>query len=90
VFPVEVRYSSISASYQLGGAIFGGFTPIIGVALSASYPGQWVPLAIFYSILAGLSFLGVLLLAMAGFATKTQTDDATVANVVSVHAVAAH
>ncbi len=52
VFPVEVRYSSISAAYQLGGAIFGGFTPMIGVALSSSYPGQWMPLAIFYSVLA--------------------------------------
>ena len=50
--PGGSRYSSMSASYQLGGAIFGGFTPMIGVALSASYPGQWVPLAIFYSILA--------------------------------------
>jgi len=68
VFPVEVRYSAISASYQLGGAIFGGFTPMIGVALSASYPGQWVPLAVFYSILAGLSFLGTLFLAVTGVA----------------------
>jgi MFS family permease len=68
VFPVEIRYSAISASYQLGGAIFGGFTPMIGVALSASYPGQWLPLAIFYSILAGVSFLGVLLLAISGLA----------------------
>ncbi|MEH2510421.1 MFS family permease [Nitrobacteraceae bacterium AZCC 1564] len=66
VFPVEVRYSAISASYQLGGAIFGGFTPMIGVALSANYPGQWLPLAIFYSILAGFSFLGTLLLAVSG------------------------
>jgi MFS family permease len=82
VFPVEVRYSSISASYQLGGAIFGGFTPMIGVALSASYPGQWVPLAIFYSVLAGFSFLGVLLLATAGFAT----EESGVANAAPAHA----
>jgi MFS family permease len=68
VFPVEVRYSSISASYQLCSAIFGGFTPMIGVALSSSYPGQWMPLAIFYSILAAISFTGVLLLSLAGFA----------------------
>ncbi len=73
VFPVEVRYSAISASYQLGGAIFGGFTPMIGVALAANYPGQWLPLAIFYSILAGISFLGTLLLAISGVA---QVQDA--------------
>jgi len=89
VFPVEVRYSSISASYQLGGAIFGGFTPMIGVALSASYPGQWFPLAIFYSVLAGFSFLGVLLLAMAGFATKTKTDGIAVVNAAPAHAAVA-
>jgi MFS family permease len=70
VFPVAVRYTAISAAYQVGGAIFGGFTPIIGVMLSASYPGVWMPLAIFYSILAGISFLGVLLLSHAGFAPE--------------------
>jgi MFS family permease len=66
VFPIEVRYSAISSSYQLGGAIFGGFTPMIGVALSNGYPGQWWPLAIFYSVLAGFSFLGTLCLAVRG------------------------
>jgi MFS family permease len=89
VFPVEVRYSSLSASYQLGGAIFGGFTPMIGVALSASYPGQWLPLAIFYSILAGFSFLGVLLLAKAGFATSTKTDGVVTVNAAPAHAAVA-
>jgi hypothetical protein len=84
VFPVEVRYTSISASYQLGGAIFGGVTPMIGVALSASYPDQWISLAIFYSVLAGFSFLGVLFLSMAGFATRTDGD--TVVKAASVHA----
>jgi MFS family permease len=70
VFPVEVRYTSISAAYQLGGAIFGGFTPMIGVMLSSHYPNDWMPLAIFYSILAGISCLGVLLLAWTGFAAQ--------------------
>ncbi|MCX7309378.1 MAG: MFS transporter [Afipia sp.] len=70
VFPVEVRYTSISAAYQLGAAIFGGFTPMIGVVLSNNYPGSWLPLAIFYSILAGFSFLGVFLLSYSGFAAK--------------------
>ena len=47
---------------QLGGAIFGGFTPMIGVVLSEHYQGQWLPLAIFYSLLAGISFFAILLL----------------------------
>jgi MFS family permease len=86
VFPVEVRYTSISAAYQLGGAIFGGFTPIIGVMLSTSYPGQWLPLAIFYSVLAGISLLGVMLLSYAGFAAKHGQPN--VAPVIAVKAVA--
>lgn len=86
VFPVEVRYTSISAAYQLGGAIFGGFTPMIGVVLSSNYPGQWWPLAIFYSVLAGVSFLGVLLLSYAGFAAKH--GQANAAPVISAKAVA--
>ncbi|WP_213775177.1 MFS transporter [Bradyrhizobium sp. dw_78] len=81
VFPVEVRYTSISAAYQLGGAIFGGFTPMIGVVLSNNYPGSWMPLAIFYSILAGISFLGVFLLSSAGFAGSEQPSG--VASVIS-------
>ncbi|MGQ7405213.1 hypothetical protein ACTGVO_11540, partial [Streptococcus suis] len=86
VFPVEVRYTSISAAYQLGGAIFGGFTPMIGVVLTSNYPGQWWPLAIFYSVLAGISFLGVLLLSYAGFAAKH--GQANAAPVISAKAVA--
>jgi MFS family permease len=86
VFPVEVRYTSISAAYQLGGAIFGGFTPMIGVVLSSSYPGQWLPLAIFYSVLAGVSLLGVTLLSYAGFATKYGQPN--VAPVISAKTVA--
>src|SRR5581483_7814100 len=37
---------------------------------SSSYPNNWIPLAIFYSILAGISCLGVLLLAWTGFAAQ--------------------
>lgn len=86
VFPVEVRYTSISAAYQLGGAIFGGFTPMIGVVLSSSYPGQWLPLAIFYSVLAGVSLLGVVLLSYAGFAAKHGQPN--VAPIISAKAIA--
>jgi MFS family permease len=76
VFPIEVRYSAISSSYQLGGAIFGGFTPMIGVALSNDYPGRGLPLAIFYSVLAGLSFLGTLCLAVRGTSAPRSVAEA--------------
>jgi predicted MFS family arabinose efflux permease len=80
VFGANIRYSAISASYQLGGAIFGGFTPMIGVMLAKAYPGQWIPLAFFYTILSGLSFFGVVLLAGNGYGLEmgSTTTDGTV------------
>lgn len=74
VFPVEIRYSAMSSAYQLGGAIFGGFTPMIGVMLSSAYPGHWLPLAIFYSVLAGFSLLGTVLLALRGSTLPSQDE----------------
>lgn len=70
LFPPNVRYSSMSAAYQIGGAIFGGLTPMIGVLLSQRYPNEWLPLALFYSVLAGVSFTGVLLLNRFGYNDK--------------------
>jgi metabolite-proton symporter len=75
LFPVQNRYTSISVAYQLGGAIFGGFTPMIGVVLSASYPGMWLPLAIFYSALASVSLIGVSLLPYANAVTDQGPTD---------------
>ena len=45
-FPAHLRYSGIS-------------TPIIGTLLASRYAGQWLPLAIFFSLLAALSLFGV-------------------------------
>jgi MFS family permease len=53
-FETRVRYSGISLSYQLCGAIAGGLTPLVGALIAHRFPGNWVPLAIFYS---GLSFV---------------------------------
>jgi MFS family permease len=59
VFPTHVRYSGISLSYQVCGAIAGGLTPLVGTWLAHEYVGQWLPLAIFYTCLAGVSLLSV-------------------------------
>jgi MFS family permease len=67
IFAANIRYTAMSAAYQLGGAMFGGFTPILGVLLSERYTGEWLPLAIFYSVLAGVSFMGVVLLYRSGY-----------------------
>jgi MFS family permease len=56
-FPVRVRYSAISLSYQVCAALAGGLTPLIGTLLAHRYPGAWWPLAVFYSVLAGVSLV---------------------------------
>lgn len=58
-FPAHLRYSGISIAYQLICAIAGGSTPIIGTLLASRFAGQWLPLAIFFSLLAALSLFGV-------------------------------
>ncbi|MDB5835907.1 MAG: hypothetical protein JWR14_5737 [Caballeronia sp.] len=62
VFPVRVRYSAISISYQVCGAIAGGLTPLVGTWLAHKFTGQWWPLAVFYTCLAGISLLSIVAL----------------------------
>ena len=62
VFPTRVRYSAISLSYQVCGAIAGGLTPLVGTWLAHRYVGQWWPLAVFYTCLAGVSLLCIVAL----------------------------
>ena len=57
VFDTRVRYSAISLSYQVCGAIAGGLTPLVGTWLAHRYAGAWWPLAVFYTCLAGISLL---------------------------------
>ncbi|WP_322059544.1 MFS transporter [Paraburkholderia sp. J63] len=57
VFPTRVRYSAISLSYQVCGAVAGGLTPLVGTWLAHRYAGQWWPLAVFYTCLAAVSLL---------------------------------
>ncbi len=63
VFATRVRYTAISMAYQVCGAIAGGLTPMVGTLLAHRFTGEWWPLAVFYSLLAGLSLLCVAALA---------------------------
>lgn len=63
VFPTRVRYTAISMAYQICGAIAGGLTPMVGTLLAHRFTGEWWPLALFYTCLAGLSMLCVVALA---------------------------
>ncbi|WP_182419839.1 MFS transporter [Bartonella sp. HY038] len=58
-FPVRMRYSGISLSYQLCGAIFGGATPMIGVWLAHYFGTNWVPFAGLFGGLTLITFLCV-------------------------------
>lgn len=58
-FPVQLRYSGISLAYQLICALAGGTTPLIGTWLASRFAGQWWPLALFFSLLSLVSFVGV-------------------------------
>ena len=62
VFTTAVRYSGISLAYQFCGVILGGLTPLTATWIAHGSPDEWWPLAAFYSLLAGLSFMGVVLL----------------------------
>ncbi|HKT98267.1 MAG TPA: MFS transporter [Paraburkholderia sp.] len=62
VFPTRVRYSAISLSYQVCGAVAGGLTPLVGTWLAHRYAGQWWPLAVFYTGLAGVSLVCIVAL----------------------------
>jgi len=58
-FPVHLRYSGISIAYQLSCAVAGGTTPLIGTLLASKFSGQWLPLAVFFTLLSALSLIGV-------------------------------
>ncbi|CDN57635.1 Putative transporter protein (plasmid) [Neorhizobium galegae bv. officinalis bv. officinalis str. HAMBI 1141] len=62
IFPTRVRYSAISIAYQFCGAAAGGLTPVLGTVLAENYKGEWWPLALFASALAGVSLICVTLI----------------------------
>lgn len=63
-FATRIRYTGISLSYQFCGALAGGLTPLIGTWLTHIYPNQWLPLAIFYSVLSTITLGCVIGLAL--------------------------
>lgn len=58
-FPTQVRYSGISIAYQLCATIAGGTTPLIGTMLAQNYRGEWLPLALFFTVLSAVSLIGI-------------------------------
>lgn len=63
-FPPRIRYSCISIGYQLGSAVSAGATPLVAATIAHKYQGQWLPLAVLFSILAGISLASILAFAL--------------------------
>jgi MFS family permease len=61
IFSVEVRYTGISLGYQIGAALAGGTSPLIGTWLLARSHGQWYGIALFIALTATISGLAVAL-----------------------------
>lgn len=62
LFPVKIRYTSMSVPYHIGNGIFGGLVPLISTALVAKtgnlYAGLWYPVGIAaVTLLIGALFL---------------------------------
>ncbi|WP_392551873.1 MFS transporter [Orbus wheelerorum] len=62
IFPVRIRYTALSISYQGCAAIFGSIIPLIGGYLIYQYGTFWYPLALFYCVLALISIICIYLL----------------------------
>jgi hypothetical protein len=45
LFPTRIRYTSMSLPYHVGNGVFGGFTPLIAAALTASTGNPYAGLA---------------------------------------------
>lgn len=60
-FPPEVRYTAISLSYSLGGALIGGTTPMIGQALLNAF-GSIVPVVVYALFTCLVSLFGAVAL----------------------------
>lgn len=69
MFPIQIRYTSMSVPYHLGNGVFGGLTPFIASSLFASsinldnptgnpLVGLWYPIGVaFFTFIIGLIFL---------------------------------
>jgi hypothetical protein len=69
-----VRYSAISLSYQVCGAVAGGLTPLVGTILAQRFHGEWWPLAVFYTLLAGVSLVSIIAVDARQRGRTTATD----------------
>ncbi|WP_437614231.1 MFS transporter [Erwinia sp. V71] len=56
MFGVHHRYTKMAVAKELGSIISGGTAPLVAAFL-LSYYGHWLPIAIYFSVMAGIGFL---------------------------------
>jgi MFS family permease len=72
-FPVEIRYTGISASYQLCATLIGGTTPLLAQLSLNLAGGSWVGIAAFYVVLISVTLVGVVGVGrLSGFSARSE------------------
>lgn len=72
-FPVEVRYTGVSVSYQLCSTLIGGTTPLLAQLFLTLGGGHWAGVAGFFIGLIVITLLGVVALAaITGFSASRE------------------
>ncbi|WP_414448336.1 MFS transporter [Burkholderia sp. 22PA0099] len=66
LFAARIRYTAISISYQVCGALAGGLTPLVATVIAQSAAPAWWPLALQYTAAALLSGFCVIRIARRG------------------------
>ncbi|WP_374455230.1 MFS transporter [Nocardioides sp.] len=62
VFPTRVRYSGMSAVYQIGVIPTGAVAPLIGTSLVSAWSGSVWPVAVYVMVMAAISLVSVFFL----------------------------
>ncbi|WP_186190426.1 MFS transporter [Burkholderia gladioli] len=70
MFAARIRYTAISISYQVCGALAGGLTPLVATVIAQNSTPQWWPLALQYTAAALLSGFCVLKIVRRGDAGR--------------------
>jgi len=59
LFGTSVRYSGVSLGFQVGGAVSGGFTPLIATALVHASGGDTWPVSLYILGLTAISIMAI-------------------------------
>lgn len=73
-FPVDIRYTGVSLSYQVCGAVFGGTTPLVGLWIVQMFGLHWAPLALMFAVITGCTLIAALVMPVSDEATPQDIE----------------